>query len=48
MLMVLSSVNGKLLSRTTLPAPPVYEGLAAADGRLYVSSLQGTLLCLGQ
>ena len=38
--------DGKKLSDLKLPAPPVWDGLAAAYGRLYVSLVNGDVLCL--
>jgi len=39
--------NGQELARMPLPAQPVFDGLAAAYGRLFVSCVDGTLVCLG-
>jgi len=38
--------DGKKLSEHKLPAPPVWDGLAAAYGRLYISLVNGDVLCL--
>jgi hypothetical protein len=38
--------DGKKLAEHKLPAPPVWDGLAAAYGRLYVSLDGGDVLCL--
>jgi len=47
-LMVLSAEHGKLESQQTeLPAPPVFDGMIAAGGRLLVSLENGTLVALG-
>jgi hypothetical protein len=45
-LLVLSKSNGIELSRTDIPSPPVLNGLASASGRLYLSLVNGELLCL--
>jgi outer membrane protein assembly factor BamB len=45
---ILSSVapgNGQIISETALATPPVFDGLAAADGHLYVTTQDGKLLC---
>ena len=46
-LWVLSADDGRLLARYPLPAPPVGEGMSAARGRLFISTADGHLLCLG-
>jgi len=38
--------DGKKLSEHKLPAPPVWDGLAVAYGRLYISLANGDVLCL--
>ncbi len=38
--------DGKLLAEIKLPAPPVWDGMAAAGGRLYVGLSDGTVVCL--
>jgi outer membrane protein assembly factor BamB len=40
--------NGRQLREIQLPSPPVNDGIAAAQGRLYVSCTNGTLLCYGR
>jgi len=44
---VFSATDGKLLGQTDLPAQPVFDGMAAADGRLFLSLTNGRLVCLG-
>jgi len=46
-LLVLSAADGKTLARKDLPAP-VWDGMASAGGRLYVSTQNGNLVCLGK
>jgi outer membrane protein assembly factor BamB len=38
--------DGKLLAEVDLPACPVYDGMSAAGGRLFVSLINGALVCL--
>lgn len=45
-LLVLSATDGKVLSEIALATPPVFDGLAIAQGRLYVSTTDGKVLCL--
>ena len=39
--------DGKILAEYKLDAAPVYDGLAAAGGRLYVSTTTGKIICFG-
>lgn len=41
-----STADGKQLAEIKLPAPPVWDGMAAANGRLYVGLCDGTVVCL--
>lgn len=43
-LVVLAAENGRELARYELPAPPVWDGLAAANGRLYLSLVNGAVM----
>jgi outer membrane protein assembly factor BamB len=45
LLWALSAADGERLSDRRLDAPPVFDGMAAAAGRLYVSAQNGVLLC---
>jgi len=45
-LLVVSATDGKPLADLELPSPPVFDGMAAAQGRLYVSTKIGRVLCL--
>ncbi|MFP4056779.1 MAG: PQQ-binding-like beta-propeller repeat protein [Candidatus Brocadiia bacterium] len=46
LLVVLSGRDGSALAKGRLDAPPVYEGLAAAGGRLYIAAADGKILCM--
>ncbi|MFW6161322.1 MAG: PQQ-binding-like beta-propeller repeat protein [Planctomycetota bacterium] len=48
MLWVVSKKDGKKLAERTLECPPVWDGMAAAGGRLYFSGADGTVACLGE
>jgi len=39
--------DGKKVLEIGLEAPPVFDGLMAANGRLYLSTLDGKVICLG-
>jgi len=45
LLMGVSTTNGETLFRLDLPDPPVWDGMAAAGGRLYLAMSDGKLLC---
>jgi len=47
MLWAASASDGKKLAEVKLDAPPVWDSLAAADGRLYLATKDGRLTCLG-
>ena len=42
-----SADDGEKLAELALPAPPVFDGLVAAAGRLYLAGTDGKVLCLG-
>jgi outer membrane protein assembly factor BamB len=46
LLMAISAADGSVLAQTKLDASPVFDGMAAADGRLYVSLENGRVACL--
>jgi hypothetical protein len=39
--------DGKRLAQYRLPAPPVWDGMAAAGGRLYIGTGDGGIVCMG-
>lgn len=45
-LLAISAADGNVLSSHPLPAAPVFDGMAASNGRLYVSLKNGELLCM--
>ena len=45
-LQAVSADNGKKLAEYTLQSPPVFDGLIAAAGRLYLACRDGHLICL--
>ena len=40
------AADGKTLSERELPSPPVFDGMAAARGRLYLATRSGQVICL--
>ena len=46
-LLAVSAADGKTLARHELTSPPVFDGMAAADGRLYLSTKNGQVVCMG-
>jgi hypothetical protein len=47
-LLCVSPTEGKTLSEVKLDAPPVWDSLAVANGRVYVSLRDGGVCCLGE
>jgi len=45
-LVSVSAKDGKKLSETPLEYPPVFDGMIAADGRLFASLRDGSVVCL--
>jgi hypothetical protein len=46
-LLAVSAADGKTLAGYELTSPPVFDGMAAAQGRLYLATKQGGLVCMG-
>ncbi len=46
-LIVLSAANGKMLAERPLKSPPVHDGMAVANGRVYMATVDGKVLCFG-
>ena len=46
-LWAVSAEDGARLSVRQLESAPVFDGMIAAGGRLYISTLDGRLLCMG-
>ncbi len=45
LLLAVSAADGKTLAQYDLRSPPVFDGMAAAAGRLYMSTMNGQLIC---
>ncbi|MHC4166196.1 MAG: outer membrane protein assembly factor BamB family protein [Planctomycetota bacterium] len=48
LLQVFSTKNGSLVKSHSLSSPPAFDGLSAAHGRLYLSTLDGKVICFGK
>lgn len=46
-LLALSAPDGRVRATYELGSPPTFDGMAAANNRLYLSTLDGHVLCLG-
>ena len=46
LLWAVSKAGGARLSEMELESPPIFDGMAAANGRLYVATMDGKVLCL--
>jgi outer membrane protein assembly factor BamB len=47
-LWAVSTESGKMGAELKLKSPPVWDGMAVAQGRLYVSTVDGKVLCFGK
>jgi outer membrane protein assembly factor BamB len=47
-LWTVSAVDGRKLAEHKLDAPPVFDGMIAANRRVYLSTLDGRITCLGR
>ena len=45
LLLVISAIDGSKLAEYELDCPPVFDGMAAANGRLYFSTIDGNVVC---
>jgi hypothetical protein len=48
LLLAVSPASGQTQAECRLAAPPVFDGMAAADKKLYVSLEDGTVVCFGK
>jgi hypothetical protein len=46
-LMAIAKDNGKELHRLDLASPPVWDGMAVAGGRLFLATMDGSVVCMG-
>ena len=45
-LMVVSTADGGVISETKLDAPAVFDGMSAANGKIFLSDVKGRVICL--
>jgi hypothetical protein len=45
---VVSTTDGSMLAEFKMDEVPLFDGLIAAGNRLYMSTMEGTLICLGE
>jgi hypothetical protein len=48
LLHAVAAETGETLAEYKLDSAPVFDGMAAANGRLYLSMKNGSMLCLGE
>jgi hypothetical protein len=48
LLLAISAVDGTELARRQLDCSPIFDGMAAANGRLYLSLENHRVVCLGE
>lgn len=46
-LRMVSCKDGRTLGQKQLDSPPVWDGMAAAGGRLYMALRNGSVVCMG-
>ena len=46
MIIRVAAGSGKVVSRIELDSPPIFDGMAAAKGKLYLSCEDGSVVCL--
>jgi hypothetical protein len=46
LLQAVSTADGSILSDLTLDSAPIFDGMAAAYGRLYISMQDGSVICM--
>jgi outer membrane protein assembly factor BamB len=47
-LLSVNAADGQVINTVNLPSPPVWDGMSAAQGCLFVSTLDGRVMCLGK
>jgi len=47
-LLAISTADGSRLAKVDLPSPPVFDGMIAADGKLMLSLMDGSVVCYGE
>lgn len=45
-LWMVSDTDGSMLSELSLDSPPVFDGMISANGNLYISNMDGSIVCL--
>ena len=45
LMQAISAKDGSMLAEYKLSSLPAWDGMAAADGRLYLSTIAGTIIC---
>ena len=46
MLLAVSADDGQEVARFDLAGPPVFDGMIAANEKLYLATVDGSILCL--
>jgi hypothetical protein len=47
-LLAIDKTTGETLAEFELPSPPVFDGMIATAGRLYLTTADGRVLCMGK
>ena len=46
LLWLVSPKTGERLGTYTMASPPIFDGMVAANGKLYISTMDGAVICL--
>jgi len=47
LLCAFSASDGRKLAEYNLKSPPIFDGMIAAEGKLYISTMDGRVICMG-
>jgi len=47
LLQIIATDDGAKLNGIELDSIPIFDGMAAANGNLYISTVEGEMICLG-
>jgi hypothetical protein len=45
LLLIMSTADGSIINQFDMDSVPVFDGMSAADGKVFISSRNGSLAC---
>ena len=48
LLRAVATSDGTLISNMQIPSLPVWDGMVAARGKLYIATMDGSVVCMGE